>query len=79
MKYHIRKVKTGSDSIAVQVIKYENRKRVIVKHIGTAHNKDEAIILWDNAAKWIAEQTKQFFLFIPISSTKERGISKNRI
>ena len=63
MKYHIRKVKTGSDSIAVQVIKYENRKRVIVKHIGTAHNKDEAIILWDNAAKWIAEQTKQFFLF----------------
>jgi hypothetical protein len=63
MKYHIRKVKTGSGNIAVQVIKYENRKRVIVKHIGTAHNNDEVFILWDNAAKWIAEQTKQILLF----------------
>jgi len=58
MQYHIRKVKTSSDNIAVQVIKYENRKRVIVKHIGTAHNKDEVIILSDNAAKLIAEKTK---------------------
>lgn len=63
MQYHIRKVKTSSDNIAVQVIKYENRKRVIVKHIGTAHNKDEVIILCDNAAKLIAEKTKQIFLF----------------
>lgn len=63
MKYHIRKVKTGSDSIAVQVIKYQNRKRLIVKHIGTSHNNDEVIILWDTASKWIAEQTKQIFLF----------------
>lgn len=63
MKYHIRKVRTGSDSIAVQVIKYENRRRVIVKHIGSARNKDEVILLWDNAANWIAEQTKQIPLF----------------
>jgi len=63
MKYHICKVRTGSDSIAVQVIKYENRRRVIVKHIGSARNKDEVILLWDNAANWIAEQTKQIPLF----------------
>lgn len=63
MHYHIRKIKTGSNSIAVQIIKYENRKRVVLKHVGSAHNKDEIIILLDNAAKWIAEQTKQILLF----------------
>lgn len=58
MKYHIRKIKTGSGNIAVQVIKYENRKRIVVKHIGSAHNKDEVTILLNNAATWIDEQTK---------------------
>lgn len=63
MNFHIRKIKTGSNNIAVQVVKYENRKRVIVKHIGTAHNKDEVTMLLNNAAQWIAEQTKQISLF----------------
>lgn len=63
MKYHIRKVKTGSDNIAVQVIKYENRKRVVVKHIGSAHSDEEVKILWDDATKWITEKTKQIPLF----------------
>lgn len=57
MKYHIRKIKTASNAIAIQVIRYEKRKRVVVKHIGSAHNKDEIIILSNNAAKWIAKQT----------------------
>jgi hypothetical protein len=52
MKYYIRKVKTTSDSIAaVQIIKYENRKRVVVKHMGFTHNKDEVIIFWNNAER----------------------------
>lgn len=63
MSYHIRKVKTGSKAIAVQVIKYENRKRLVIKHIGSAHNKDEVITLCNNAANWVSEQTKQIPLF----------------
>ncbi|MDP3148573.1 MAG: IS1634 family transposase [Ignavibacteria bacterium] len=63
MKYHIRKVKTGSGNIAVQVIKYKNRKRVVVKHIGSAQTKEEITILRNNAADWIAEQTEQISLF----------------
>jgi len=63
MKYHVRKIETASKGIAVQVIKYENCKPVVVKHIGSAHNKDEVIILSNNAAKWIDEQTKQISLF----------------
>jgi transposase len=71
MKYHIRKVKTASDSTAVQIIKYENRKRVIVKHMGSAHNKDEVTILWNNAESWITEQTKQ----LPLFAQEERFVS----
>ncbi len=62
MTYHIRKVKTASDSTAVQVENYVNRKRIVVKYIDSAHNKDEEKILWDNAEKWIAEETKQISL-----------------
>jgi transposase len=75
MEYHIRKVKTGSGNIAVQVIKYENRKREIVKHVGSARNKDEVVILWGNAANWIAEQTKQ----IPLFPQGERFISLEQL
>ena len=71
MKFHIRKVKTGSKHIALQVIKYEKRKRIVVKHIGTAHNNDQVMIHWDKAVKWIAEQTKQ----IPLFAQDERSIS----
>jgi len=63
MKYHIRKVKTNSDSIAVQIIGYKNRKREVIKHIGSARNKAQVTILYDIASKWIAEQTKQIPLF----------------
>jgi hypothetical protein len=71
MKYHIRKVKTASGGIAVQVIKYQNRRCIVVKHIGSAHNKDELTILWDIATQWITEKTKQ----IPLFQQSERFIS----
>ncbi|MBU1446057.1 IS1634 family transposase [Patescibacteria group bacterium] len=63
MVFHIRKVKTASKSTAVQIVKYENRRRVVVKHIGSADNKEEIDLLINCASEWIAEQTKQFDLF----------------
>lgn len=38
---HIRVIKTASDGRAVQVIYYNNRKRVVYKHIGSAHSDEE--------------------------------------
>lgn len=38
---YIRVVKTASEARAVQVVYYKNRKRVIYKHIGSAHTEDE--------------------------------------
>ena len=63
MSYHVRKVKTGSEATAIQVVKYVNRKRIIIKHFGSAHNKEQERILWDNALRWISEQTKQIDFF----------------
>lgn len=63
MSYHVRKVKTGSKATAVQVVKYVNRKRIVVKHFGSAHNKEQESILWDNASKWISQQSKQMTFF----------------
>ncbi|KAF0151336.1 MAG: transposase IS4 family protein [Ignavibacteria bacterium] len=63
MSYYVRKVKTGSKAIAIQVIKYVKRNRIIVKHFGSAHNKEEVSTLCNIAARWISEQTKQISLF----------------
>jgi transposase len=45
----IRKVRTGSGAIAVQVVKYVKRKCVIVRHIGSANTDDELTVLWKEA------------------------------
>ena len=39
--YKIREIKYATNSVSVQVYKIENRKRVIVRHIGTARNEQE--------------------------------------
>jgi hypothetical protein len=33
--------KTASGAKAVQVVRYQNYKRIILKHIGSAHNENE--------------------------------------
>ena len=45
----IRKVRTGSDAIAVQVVRYVKRKCVIVRHVGSANTDDELTVLWQKA------------------------------
>lgn len=43
--FTIRKVRTGSGATAVQIIKYVKRKRVFVRHIGSANTDDELTVL----------------------------------
>ncbi len=61
--FYVRTVRTASHSIAVQVIRYQDRKRIIVKHIGSAHNEEELNFLKQTAYKWIVQATKQQCLF----------------
>lgn len=61
--YKIRQVKYAANSVSIQVYKIENRKRVIVRHIGTAHNEQEKSDLLSLADNFIKKISKQLFLF----------------
>lgn len=69
----LRKVKTGSGSIAVQVIEYENRKTKILKHIGSAKTETEVLKLEKLGVAWIQEAAQQVPLF------KEKTVDENQI
>lgn len=53
---YIRVVKTASNSRAVQIVYYRNRKRIIFKHIGSGHT-DEEIASLKTVARDIIEST----------------------
>lgn len=59
----IRVVKTGSSAQAVQVVRYQNNKRVIVKHFGSAHTETELNDLLKIAGDWIQGYTSQLSIF----------------
>jgi hypothetical protein len=45
----IRKTRTASGATAVQIIRYEQGKRIVVRHIGSAHTEDELTVLYREA------------------------------
>lgn len=78
----IRKTKTGSGSIAVQIVRYENRKVVILKHIGSGRSPEEVSALIENARVWIEQKTKQASLFpkkqartLPLATSQYVGVT----
>jgi transposase len=58
-----REVKTGSGKIAVQVYYLHNRKRVIVKHLGSASTTQEHDNLKQQAQQFIEDYSSQTSLF----------------
>ena len=61
--YKIRQIKYSKDSVSIQVYKIENRKRKIVRHIGTARNEQEKSDLLLLAHDFIKKISKQIILF----------------
>lgn len=59
----IRVVKTASKAKAVQVVSYEDNKRIIIKHIGSAHNEEELNEFKVLAREWIKDFSGQLSLF----------------
>lgn len=60
---HIRVVKTKGMSRSVQVYRYKKSKRVIIKHIGSGTTDAEINALNEMARVFIADYTKQSYLF----------------
>lgn len=59
----IRVVKTASKAKAVQVVRYQNNKRVIVQHLGSAHNEKELGELLLIGEEWIKNFSNQLSIF----------------
>lgn len=59
----IRVVKTGSKAKAVQVVRYQDNKRFILQHFGSAHNDDEINELRLLAEEWIKDYSGQLSFF----------------
>jgi len=58
-----RKVKTASGVTAVQVVRNESKRCVIIKHIGSTHNESECNILLAEAEKYAGKHRRQPNLF----------------
>ena len=61
--YKISQIKYSANSVSIQVYKIENRKRVVVRHIGTARNEQEQSGLLALANDFIEKISKQLFLY----------------
>jgi len=61
--FHIRTTKTASGGTAVQIVRYQNRKLIIIKHLGSAHDDEALKTLKETATTWIDKATKQQSLF----------------
>jgi len=58
-----RKTRTASGATAVQVVRYEGKRRTVVQHIGSAHDEDTLAILLSEADRYIQAHDAQPSLF----------------
>jgi hypothetical protein len=70
--YHIRTTKTSSRATAVQIVKYKNRKTIVVKHIGSAHDNGKLKKLKEAAIDWIDKTNEQERLFVKESESLDK-------
>jgi transposase len=63
MVYKIRQIKYSANSISIQIYRIENRKRIVVRHIGTARSESEKVDLLTLAIDYITKISKQPHLF----------------
>lgn len=59
----IRKTTTASGATAVQVVRYEHRRAVIMKHLGSGHTAAEVAALVESGRVWMEQETQQRSLF----------------
>jgi len=61
--YYVRKAKTASGATAIQIVRYKQRNKIIVKHIGSAHTEKDIVSLIQAATDWIEKESRQQSLF----------------
>lgn len=59
----VRKVKTKTGAVAIQVVVYQGHKTKIIKHIGSSKDEEEVLLLYQKAKEYIEEYSGQSSLF----------------
>jgi hypothetical protein len=59
----IRVVKTASNAKAVQAVRYQNTKRIVVKHFGSCHTDEELDEMLLFAREWLSDYAGQLSIF----------------
>src|SRR3989338_760252 len=77
----IRKTKTASGAIAVQVASYTHDRVTVLKHVGSGRTPEEIAALVESAREWLEQMTKQISLFprqqqriLPLATTEYLGM-----
>lgn len=65
-----RVVKTASNAKAVQVVRYQNNKRIVLHHVGSAHSQEILDDLMLLAVQWIKNYSAQLAIFPDESPNK---------
>ncbi|MBU3978481.1 IS1634 family transposase, partial [Patescibacteria group bacterium] len=80
MAEHVRTVKTSSGATAVQIVRYEKRKRIVVSHIGSARSIEDLFTLKREALRKIEATALQKRLF-PEEETEQSSpiLVRNKI
>lgn len=55
----IRIITTASNARAVQIVRYQNNKRIVLQHIGSAHTEEALDELKILAEEWIKDYNHQ--------------------
>lgn len=71
-----RTTHTASGATAVQIVRYEKRKTIVVMHLGSTHDKNEVAALKQSAAQWIETVTGQSSLFPDESLSRTLPLEK---
>ena len=58
-----RKTRTASGATAVQVVRYDGRRCIVVKHMGSARDEDELTLLLADAEQYVEKHRAQPSLF----------------
>lgn len=71
---YVRKVRTASGAVAVQVARKDRDRVVIVAHVGSAHTDAELGILLDQARQIVAGEQEAFDIEVPVRPTRVEDV-----
>lgn len=74
----LRTTKTSSGAIALQAVKYADRKTIVLKHFGSARTAAELSALRKDAEVWLEKYTNQSSLFQPVKKSRILHLGVNQ-